>query len=446
MVETITPAGCGSRRRYRIALALFSAAAVLASAALGALLGLAGSALDRTVALSVVAVLALVAAAREMGLIPGPVPGARGQVPERWRRDWPLPAWSLAYGAGLGVGLLTRLPVTTFLVACAGALALGDPLVAAACLAPFGAGRALMVILPTVRAADPAAAVGRLASRSRLVRPVNAAALVVVAVLVGASPALSQAPPVRGGFDPAAWGEVVAEARVDPLAGPSVQVRPPGAPPIGFAGGRSPALQGDLLAFADAAGIRVVRWTTGEQIARLDGPYDAPAIEWPLVAFRAVNPATAAEFIEVADLTTGERRGIAGARPNADLGRPALRGGLIAWHIATGRRSQIRLRPVAAGPQRSKVIASSRSSLLVNPSLARGRVLWVEQIGPISHLRLRRVSRGGVRTLATLRGPSEILWTTALGDTQAYATRWNPTTGRARVVRRSWRSPAAPMG
>ena len=39
MVETITPAGCGSRRRYRIALALFALAAVLASAALGALPG-----------------------------------------------------------------------------------------------------------------------------------------------------------------------------------------------------------------------------------------------------------------------------------------------------------------------------------------------------------------------------------------------------------------------
>ncbi len=78
----------------------------------------------------------------------------------------------------------------------------------------------------------------------------------------------------------------------------------------------------------------------------------------------------------------------------------------------------------------------------MNPSLARGRVLWVEQIGAISHLRLRRVSRGGVRTLATLRGPGDILWTTALGDSQAYATRWNPATGRARVVRRSWRTPA----
>src|ERR687898_923116 len=50
MVETITPAGCGSRRRYRIALALFALGAVLASAALGALLGLAGSAFYRTLA------------------------------------------------------------------------------------------------------------------------------------------------------------------------------------------------------------------------------------------------------------------------------------------------------------------------------------------------------------------------------------------------------------
>ena len=188
-----------------------------------------------------------------------------------------------------------------------------------------------------------------------------------------------------------------------------------------------------------------MRWTTGEQIARLEGPYDAPALEWPLLAYRVQAP-NGAEFLEVADLTTGERRGIAGARPNADLGRPALRAGLIAWHISTGRRSQVRLRPVAAGPQRSKVIASSRSTLVVNPSIARGRILWVEQRGAISYLRLRRISRGGVRTLATLRGPSEILWTTALGDTQAYATRWNPTAGRARVVRRSWRSGGVPMG
>jgi hypothetical protein len=150
-----------------------------------------------------------------------------------------------------------------------------------------------------------------------------------------------------------------------------------------------------------------------------------------------VQDPSGAERIELADLTTGERRPVTGARPNADLGRPALRAGLIAWHLATGRRSRVLLRPVAAGPRRSKLIASTRTGLVVNPSLARGHVLWVEQRGAISYLRLRRISRPPVRTLATLRGPSEILWTTALADANAYATRWNPTAQRARIVRRS---------
>jgi hypothetical protein len=441
MVETITPAGCGSRRRYRTALALFALGAVAASAALGAVLGLLGSALDQAVALAVVAGLALVAAARELGLLALPVPAARGQVPERWRREWPLPAWSLAYGAGLGLGLLTRLPVTTFLVACAGALALGDPAVAAACLAPFGLGRALMVALPTMRGADPAASVARLAAHARLVRPVNAAALVAVALLVGASPALGQAPPAgpRGGYDPTAWGELIAEGRLDPVAGPSVQVRPPGGAPVGIAGARSPSLSGDLLAYVDAAGagVRVVRWTTGELVARLDGPYDAPSLDWPLIAFRVLEPG-GGERIDLLDLTTGSLRSMVRAGRAADLGRPALRSGLLAWHIATRHRSQVRLRPVAGGSPRSKVIASTRGGLVVNPSLARGHVLWVEQRGPISHLRLRAISRPPVRTLATLRGPSEVLWTTALGEVNAYATRWNPTAQHGRVVRRSW--------
>lgn len=444
MVETITPAGCGSRQRYRLALALFALGALVAAAVLGAVLGLAGAALDRTVALAVVAALALVAAAREIGLLPGAVPGGRGQVPERWRREWPLPAWSLAYGAGLGLGLLTRLPVTTFLVACAGALALGDPLVSAACLAPFGLGRALMVVMPTMRRADPAAAVGRLAARSRLVRPVNAAALVIVAALVGASPALAQAPPgPRGGYDPAAWGDVLAEGRLDPLAGPSVQLRPPGGDPVGFAGARSPSLDGDLLAYADAAGLRVVRWTTGEEVARVNGAYESPALDWPLIAYRVLDP-SGTERIELTDLPTGVRQPITGAGANADLGRPALRDGLVAWHVAAGSRSQVRLRPVADG-RRSKRIASSVEGLVVNPSIAFGRVLWVEQRDDISYLRLRRIDAGGVRTLATLRGPSEILWTTALGLRSAYATRWNPTAGRAKVIRRTW-NPGAPVG
>ncbi len=361
MVETITPAGCGSRRRYRIALALFAVGAVLASAALGALLGLAGSALDRTVALAVVAVLALVAAARELGLIPGPVPGPADRCPSA--------------GGGSGRCRPGRSPTAPASASACSPACRSRPSWSPAPARWRSATRswrppawrhsasaAPMVILPTMRNADPAAAVGRMAARSRLVRPVNAAALVAVAALIGASPALGQAPPppaARGGFDPAAWGDVAGRGPHRPPRGPERAGAPSRRAAGRLAGGGSRPCRATCCAYADAAGIRVVRWTTGEQVARLDGPYDAPAIEWPLVAFRVQDP-SGAEFLEVADLTTGERRGIAGARPNADLGRPALRGGLIAWHLSTGRRSQVRLRPVAAGPQRSKVIASSR--------------------------------------------------------------------------------------
>ena len=44
-----------------------------------------------------------------------------------------------------------------------------------------------------------------------------------------------------------------------------------------------------------------------------------------------------------------------------------------------------------------------------------------------------------MRTLARLRGPSRILWTTALGGRTAYVTRWNPTAGKAAILTRRWR-------
>src|SRR5687767_11972790 len=162
MVETITPAVCGGRQRHRTAVALFAVGAIAAAAALGG-------------------VLALLGALREAGWIRVPLPQVARQVPERWRRGWPLPAWSLAYGAGLGVGLMTHQVVATFWIAAAGALALGDPLVSALVLVPFGVGRALMVALPARGSRDPAEAVGRLAARRRVLRPVNAVALAVLA-------------------------------------------------------------------------------------------------------------------------------------------------------------------------------------------------------------------------------------------------------------------------
>ena len=433
MVETLTPAGCGSRQRYRVALALFALGAILAAGVLGAALGLAGSAIEGTWALAVVGALALLAAAREAGLVRMPVPELRRQVPERWRREWPLAGWSFGYGAGLGVGVLTHQAVWTFWVAAAGALALGDPVTSALCLAPFGLGRALMVALPARGGRDAADAVGRMIARRRWLRPANVAALLFAAIALGSAPALAAA--VTGRHDPAASGRVLAVASSD-ASGESVIVRPASLPEVRYVGGRSPALDGDLLAYADAAGIRIPRWRTGEEVARVEGALAKPALDYPLVPY--VRAVPDGQRLELRNLATGSLRVVAKGGRGVDIGRPSVRGGLIAWHVAAGRRSQIRLGPVD-GARPSRVIASSVTGLQINPSLAYGHVLWVEQAASVSALRIRRIGGGRVRTLTTLQGPNRILWTTALGLRTAYATRWNPVNGRSEIISRRWR-------
>src|SRR5213592_2074917 len=189
MVETFTPAVCGSRLRQHFALAFFALGALVASAALGAVLGFLGSLVGARPALVAAAVLAALAAARETGLLRVPLPQSRRQVPERWRNELPLPAWSVGYGAGLGAGFLTFQPVATFWVACAAALALGKPALAALCFALYGAGRAFMAVWPRRREPDGAAAVERMVGQSAFVARANAAVLVLAVVLLAAAPA-----------------------------------------------------------------------------------------------------------------------------------------------------------------------------------------------------------------------------------------------------------------
>ena len=64
MLETFTPAVCGSRKRQIVAQALFTGAAVATAAALGLGLGLVGSLLGARQAVLAAAALALLAAAR----------------------------------------------------------------------------------------------------------------------------------------------------------------------------------------------------------------------------------------------------------------------------------------------------------------------------------------------------------------------------------------------
>lgn len=432
MVDTLTPAVCGSPSRRMIATLLFSAGAVAASALLGALLGIAGGAFDRTVALGLVAALAAAVAAREAGLVRLPVPQLRRQVPERWRRSLPLPVWSSAYGAGLGLGLLTHQPVATLWVAMAGAVALGSPLAGAACLGCFGVGRILMVLVPR-----GAGGVAGLTVRRGFLRPANAVALGAAAVLLAATTAVA-AP--SGELDPSLSGSALAYTQI---AGEetTVVVREAGSDVTPtFPGGRSPSVDGPLLAYVDPDGIRVVEWRTGTEVARVFGPLGKPALSWPRVAF--VRTSASSRELVLADLSTGRERVVARARPTDDLGRPALRAGRLAWHVTLPRDSRLMLWNVALRGK-PRAVARSRTAVHVNPSLTRGHLLWVEQRAETSRLRLLRigVTTAKPRTIATYSGRNRLFWTTALSARRAYVTAWSLGSGQSRLVGRRVTAP-----
>jgi Methylamine utilisation protein MauE len=190
MVETITPVVHGGRAgRWGGSVALHVTGAMASAAALGAILGGAGSLLGAPWGGGGALLIALVAAlylVREATVVPVPVPQLRRQVPQWWRTFFSLPIAAFLYGAGLGVGFLTYLAHGTLVVVAVAAAASGEPLVGAALVAPFGLARGLSVLV-AARARRPqegSALVARLArsASSPRWRAAHVAALLAVGV------------------------------------------------------------------------------------------------------------------------------------------------------------------------------------------------------------------------------------------------------------------------
>ena len=159
MVETIVPVVHGTRT-WMLSLALFTAGAVATAGLLGLALGAALPAGGAAVA-AAVAVFALLEAAAELGLVRLPLPQMRRQVPERWRERYPQPLTALLYGAGLGFGFATYLPVATLPVVAVGVAALAGPASGAAVLAAFGLGRGVALAVATARVRSHEQATGQ---------------------------------------------------------------------------------------------------------------------------------------------------------------------------------------------------------------------------------------------------------------------------------------------
>lgn len=430
MIETITPAVCGSRRRQRLALAGFTVGAVCASLVVGGLLGLTGSLLGAQRAILAVAAVALVAAAREVGLLRIRLPQSRRQVPERWRAVLPLPVWSFGYGAGLGSGFVTFQPFATFWVACAAAVALARPLTAAVCFSFYGLGRALMVVWPRRGHDDATAAVERLVQHRRGLARANAVALVTCAALLAAPTAGAAPEPLGGGFDPSTSGAVLARAQL--VGGVSrVLIESPSEPVVVISDASSPSLDGDLVAYVDDQGIRVVEWRTGDQIAQITGAVSKPALDWPLLAYRRLD--SDYERLIVADLDAGTERTAVRVPHAEELGRPSLQGGHVAWHQAGAWGSRIGLRRLSTW--RRFTVARSEISLLSHPAVTAWRIVWMEQRSGRAYVRTRQFGQTRVRTLWSLNRRSQAFWSTALERRSAVVTRWYPSTGAASLFR-----------
>jgi hypothetical protein len=214
-------------------------------------------------------------------------------------------------------------------------------------------------------------------------------------------------------------------------------------------GGSHPALGGSRLAVLANDAIQIVQTAGAAFSASVPAPgADALAVSADWVAWRARVPEGDAIF--AAPLAGGAPRRIAASR---ELGRPALEGGRLAYHVTGRTGSRIVIADLATG--KKATVRRERRALLVNPSLHDGRLLYVRNYFKRQELRVgtqakqapardRRLwsivptgrrdaghepgkkhhRHGWPRRLwpRPKRGLSATLWTTALAADTAYVT------------------------
>ncbi len=160
MVATIIPIGNGDthqtqyRKRSEVIL-LHAVGTIIGAAAFGFAVGAAGMLLKGKLVMPrheqllvlITGGLALLYAGHELKFFRLPAPQSGWQVPEKWKSEL-SPGWSsFLYGAGLGPGLFTAIPFTTFYLVVVWVLVTASPWFGVLCFATYGAGRAAPVLL-----------------------------------------------------------------------------------------------------------------------------------------------------------------------------------------------------------------------------------------------------------------------------------------------------------
>jgi hypothetical protein len=145
------------RWRWLLSASLYTLSCLSSATLLGALLGALGYLLRAWVHGTIlsatfpragawlIGLLALAYAVSDVGLLPLPRPTLRYAVPVTWWRWWRPYGAAVAYGAALGLGVMTRIPFGAFYVLCTWCLIKGDVTYGAVLMGTYGAARALMI-------------------------------------------------------------------------------------------------------------------------------------------------------------------------------------------------------------------------------------------------------------------------------------------------------------
>jgi hypothetical protein len=159
MIETIGALvqETSNRWRWLLSASLYTIACLGTSMLLGTVLGTLGYLLRGWVRSAAVyapfslagallfGLLAIAYAASDVGLFRLPRPTLRQAVPITWWRWWRPYGAALAYGAALGLGVMTRIPFGAFYVLCTWCVLKGDATYGALLMGTYGAARALVI-------------------------------------------------------------------------------------------------------------------------------------------------------------------------------------------------------------------------------------------------------------------------------------------------------------
>jgi hypothetical protein len=392
------------------------------------------------IVVSVVAVATAIAEARGLAI----APQIRRQVPEHWRRVLPLPAAAALYGVLLGSGFATF--VYTFAVWSVATIAfiLGSPTLGLFVGLAFGIGRALpvAVIAPIAHLRMGRNVIDAIAQRPatwRVIRRTAAAGLLAVAIASTGLTTAGAAVNVGAGWDPSVSGDVI--AWTSPTGGVVQHEGQSDAASVpAFA-----SLGGSLLAWRTDGAAHLVRLADMSPVLDVDVPdINALAVSDSWLVTRTQSPDRTTTLSAHSLVTPEDVHTIVTVTPPTQLGRPALDGDLLVYHVA--RHGSSTIVAVDLSTSVARVVRRSTSSLLTNPSVLAGELVYDRQtnlsqlveIGPLSRGGTDRVvyrlgapathdaghENGYSRRTRTPRPPTAKwrVWTTALSAQRVYVT------------------------